>query len=205
MDTSTIGPALSGSWARQAAAADGDAAFVADRLLRVDQHIDDDLLDQILVDPDRRQVGAEFKLDLDVAQIRRALDETRGLLEEPVEIDELLLRRLLARKIEQPADDRGASARLPDHQVDILRVLAAVGNFLSQQGGKGQHASQGIVEFMRDSGCEHAHGGEFLAPRRFDFSNVQFLGALRDLLLQGAPPFLQFLLGIPEGDRHGIE
>ena len=40
-----------------AAAADGDAALVRDRVLGVDQHVHDDLLDQVRVDPDLGQVA----------------------------------------------------------------------------------------------------------------------------------------------------
>ena len=63
----------------------------------------------------------------------RPLDDAHRVLDELVEVGEFLLRRLLAREIQQPPDDAGAALGLADHQVEVLGILAAVGHLLAQQ------------------------------------------------------------------------
>ena len=187
------------------AASDGDAALLLDRMLGVDEHVHDDLLDQVRVDPDRRQIRIEIHGDLDVAQVSGPLDDARRVFDDLVEVGEFLLRRLLAGEIEKPADDCGAPLGFPDHQIQVLRVRASVRHLLPQQMRERENAGQRIVQLMSDAGGEQADRSQLFPARGLGLGNAQFLGPLFHFLLQRAPPFPQFLLGILQGRRHGVE
>ena len=63
IDIATIGSGFGSGRPRivGAASGDGDAALLLDRMLGVDQHVHDHLLDLIGVDPDRRQRAVEIQ------------------------------------------------------------------------------------------------------------------------------------------------
>ena len=199
------GAGLRRSRLRQPPRADDDAALSINRMLGVDQQVHDDLLDLVRIDPDLRQGAIEIQGDGDIAQIGRPFDKTRGVFDDLVEVGEFLLRRLLPGEIEQPSDDAGAPLGLPDHQVHVLGVLAAVLHLFPQQDREGKDAGQRIVQFMRDAGGKQSDRSQLFAPRGFGLGNAELLGSLLDLLLQGARPLAQLRPGIPQSRRHGIE
>ena len=117
----------------------------------------------------------------------------------------LLLRRPLAREVEQAADDRRAALGLADDQVEVLRVLAAVGQLLADQVREREDAGERIVELVGDARGEQAHGSELFALDGAGFRGAQLARALRHLLLQRVGPIRQFAPRIAQRDGHGVE
>ena len=186
-------------------AGDEDAAlFLDDGLLGVDQDVHQHLLDQVGIHMKLRKVPVELRGDLDVLQRGRALDEAHGLRDEGVEVHLGFLRRLLAREVQQPADDARAAPRLADHQVEVFGVLAAVGHLLAHEGGERQHAGERVVQLVGDAGGQLPDRGELLAARDFGFGQPQLLGALLDLLAQRLHPFLELVPRLLERRHHGV-
>ena len=190
---------------RRTAGADGDAALLLDRVLGVDEHVHDHLLDLIGVDPDRRQRPVEVQGDLDVAQMRGPLDDAHRVLDDLIEVGEFLLRLLFAGEIEQPLDDRRASLGFADHQIHVLGIRALVRHFLPHEMREGQDAGQRIVQFMGDAGGEQPDRGELLAAHGLGLRAAQFLRPLFHLLLERMRPIAQLRPRIAQGVGHAIE
>ena len=188
-----------------AAGGHGDAALFLDRVLGVDQHVHDHLLDLVGVDPDRRQRAVEVDVDLDIAQMRGPLDDSHRIIDDLVEVGEFLLRLLLAGEIEQPLDDGGAALGFTDDQVHVLGVGTLVRHFLPQQMREGENAGERIVQFVGDAGGEQADRGELLAAHGFGLRAAQFLRAAFHSLLERVPPFAQLLARFAQGVGHAVE
>ena len=67
---------------------DRDASLAFDGMLCIHQHVHDDLLDQVLVDPHCRQLIIEVHDDINIFGLRCLFDQVRGFFNQLVEIGE---------------------------------------------------------------------------------------------------------------------
>src|SRR3712207_5290603 len=107
--------------------AHGDAPALLHRLLRVEEEVEEDLLELVGARADLRELRVELAHDLDARLLHLLLDEDEGLLDELVRLDPLDLARA-AREPEHLADDvRDALGLLAGHLQELavlLHVLA---------------------------------------------------------------------------------
>ena len=186
----------------RAAGGNGDGALLLDRVLGIDEHVHDHLLDLVGVNPDRRQRPVEVHGNLDIAQMRRLLDDSHRIIDHLVEVGEFLFRQLFAGKIQQPLDDRGAALGFADDQIHVLGVLALVRQFLPHQMRKSQDAGERVVQFVGDAGGQQADRGELLAAHGLRLRAAQLLRPFFDLLLERMPPILQLGARLAQGAGH---
>ena len=107
---------------------DRDATVTFDGMLSIHQHVHDDLLDQVLVNPHRWQLFVDIHNDLDVFDVRWLFDQVRGFFDQLVEICECFFGCLIPRKVQQSPDDGGATLGLLNDQIEVFGFRTAIGN-----------------------------------------------------------------------------
>ena len=164
---------------RKVARAQRDLAAVADRVARIDDQVDDHLLELVEVGLHQPEVAAVNDIELDRLADQPAQQHLQ-FRQDVVELQRLRPQRLTARKGQQlPHQPRRAIGVLLDlHDVLEGRIGRAV--IGEQEIGIADDRGQHIVEVMRDAAGELADRLHFLA--------------LHEVLLQGA------LLGGVEGE-----
>src|SRR6185503_11363359 len=132
------------------------------RLLRVDDQVQEHLVQLIGIARDRRQVRRELFLDRDTCGAQAVAEHFHAVVEYRVDLHRRLLRLALAGHREKRLDDARASfGRGPDLVGDGARAL--VGRLLLQHGRAAHDDGQRIVQFMRHTREQRSHGREFLA------------------------------------------
>ena len=176
--------------------ANGQLAAVAHRIPRVDDEIDDDLLEHVRIGHDRRQLGGDVEAEDDVRSKQTAQhfsDLSQGFLD----VHDFLLHDLLAAEGQHLLDQRGDALHpVIDMRDGFDRILVQIG-IVHQQGGMALDYGENIVKFVGQAASQASHRRQpFLAERQFLAVLQGALGrfAFRHFLAQFAHQQLPLLL-----------
>ena len=139
--------------------ANEDAALLPagrlDRLLRVDDEVQRDLLDlgEVRVDLARRR---ELDIERDRQVVEIAPPQLDDLGDHLAQIDERRRTRLLAAEARQVADDLAGAAALGLDEGDLLERFGPEPAVTLEQLGGAEDRLQRVVQLVRDAGHEHA-------------------------------------------------
>ena len=132
------------------------------RVARVQDQVEEHLLDAVLVAAHRRHVLRQLAPHPDPRAVELVLDEREHVGQHLVHVDLLELGPARAREVEQPVDDlRRAEALLLDLLEHLLARVVLL-ELAAQQLRVGRDPGERGVHLVRDAGGEQAHRGHLL-------------------------------------------
>ena len=155
---------------------DGQPAAARHRVARVQQQVEEDLLQLELVSRATTRAGGQLAPDLDVALLELVLEQRQHVADDGVDVDRCALRRrgVGPRQVEQAVDDR-AARNVCFSIFSRIRVSDRPDRRLLEQHLRvARDAGERRVHFVRDAGREQAE-------RRHLLGNAQLLLEVRAL------------------------
>ena len=134
-------------------------ARLAHGLHRVEQQVDEHLLELVGVGHDRRELGREVAHHGDVGAPELVDLQLQRLFDEAVDVHGRATRRLLAGEAEERADDLHRALGLPADSAQSLGD-AGVHTLALEEVGGADDDGQGVVQLMGDARHDPSDGGE---------------------------------------------
>src|SRR5207237_1728046 len=128
---------------------------------RIDEQVEQDLLQLLFVAADLRIRLVEMHMHLDTARARSERTQTNGMLDDGIDVDDDVTRLRLAREQKKVANDANCAVCLAFDEAHRLELLA-LQLVLEQKLGEGGNASKRIVQLVRYSGDQLANSRELL-------------------------------------------
>ncbi len=129
---------------------------------RVQDQVEEHLLDAVLVAAHRRHAIGQLAPDADARAVQLVLDQRQHVGQHLVDVDLLELGAARAREVEQAVDDLGRAEALLLDLLEHLLARVVLLELPAQQLGVGRDAGERCIHLVRDARRQQAHRGHLL-------------------------------------------